>query len=330
MNGGDFEVAVSLAMGHLLLGVALGWWFKGRRGKPCCAGRLPADELLARVRELTLENGPEPAALAASSTAQRSLARGSEAPDAAILNIVRRLAGTRRATNAQLTSGDGRPHGQSPPGGVHPADARIDPLTELANRRAFVDELAKRYVELQIARCDFSLLVVDVDHFKHFNETYGHAMGDQVLRAVAWTLKTTMRRMDVVARHGGEEFAVILPATNLEMASQAAERLRKAVEAARWEIEGLQLKATVSIGVSQAVGDDDSGALVGRADLALQAAKQDGRNCSYRHDGQTCMPLIEIAAKPAAAMPAEHHACGKAAPVISGAPLEASMTSSAM
>src|SRR6185295_20304286 len=96
----------------------------------------------------------------------------------------------------------------------HAADARTDALTRLANRRAFDDELERRFNEWKRLRVPYTLLMADVDHFKKFNDTHGHQAGDEVLKGVAKTLKDTMREMDFVARYGGEEFAAVLPVTN--------------------------------------------------------------------------------------------------------------------
>src|SRR6185503_7619557 len=106
---------------------------------------------------------------------------------------------------------------------------RTDALTGLANRRAFDDELNRRFAEWQRRKTMFSLLILDVDHFKKFNDTHGHQAGDAVLTGVAATLRQTFREMDLVARYGGEEFAAILPVTNLTEALRAAERARAAI-----------------------------------------------------------------------------------------------------
>ena len=98
--------------------------------------------------------------------------------------------------------------------------ARTDPLTLLSNRRALDDEMNRRFAEWQRRKSTFSLIMIDVDHFKKLNDKYGHQAGDQVLRDVAATLGTTVREMDLAARYGGEEFAIILPSTPLADALQ--------------------------------------------------------------------------------------------------------------
>lgn len=158
--------------------------------------------------------------------------------------------------------------------------ARTDFLTGLANRRHFMEQAshdlarAKRYAQ------PLSLLMVDVDHFKNVNDTYGHKSGDLILQHIADIMRETMREVDLVSRMGGEEFAVALPNTTEEEALHAAERLLHAV--ADTEIQGdggVALHITVSIGVATlADKQNDVGQLLKRADLALYAAKNSGRN----------------------------------------------------
>jgi diguanylate cyclase len=164
---------------------------------------------------------------------------------------------------------------------THVAEACTDPLTQLANRRAFDKELKRRAAEFQRRGTLFAVLLADVDHFKKFNDTHGHQAGDEVLRVLAAIMRQTMREMDLVARYGGEEFAAILPATKIDDAVDAAERVRKAVETAQFRFEGRQFRITVSLGVAQAVENEHASLLLRRVDEALYASKADGRNCTH-------------------------------------------------
>lgn len=158
-------------------------------------------------------------------------------------------------------------------------EARCDPLTGLNNRRAFL-EYAERDV-LRALRYDFpvALIMLDLDHFKAVNDTYGHPVGDRVLAAVAEVLRQSTRAVDVVGRLGGEEFAILMPDADAEAALQAAERVRKAVEALILDADGLCLVVTASFGVAVYVRADDTiHDLFTRADRALYRAKQAGRN----------------------------------------------------
>ena len=168
--------------------------------------------------------------------------------------------------------------------------ARTDPLTLLSNRRALDDEMNRRFAEWQRRKSTFSLIMIDVDHFKKLNDKYGHQAGDQVLRDVAATLGTTVREMDLAARYGGEEFAIILPSTPMADALSAGERIRAAIAKGITRFGGAAIQATVSVGVSQIGAEDDTASLISRADEALYAAKKAGRNRVWFHDGQQPLP----------------------------------------
>jgi diguanylate cyclase len=175
----------------------------------------------------------------------------------------------------------------------HAAEARTDALTGLANRRAFDEEIARRLAEFRRQGRIVSLALIDVDHFKQFNDRHGHAAGDRVLRGLASVFQQQVRDMDLVARFGGEEFAIILPGTLTNGALIAAERIRAAVETANFQYGDLSLRVTVSMGVAQFLEGDDERALVERSDTALYAAKDSGRNAVYWHDGTIARPAHE-------------------------------------
>ena len=168
---------------------------------------------------------------------------------------------------------------------THMAEAHTDALTGLANRRTFDMEVSRRLAQRQSLGTPICLLIIDIDNFKSFNDRYGHPLGDAVLRRVSDVLLATARHTDIVARLGGDEFAVLLPDSNLEAASLAAERLRSAVGDGLLRHDGQEHTLTVSIGLAAAQCDDEPTSLIKRADSALYAAKQAGRNCSYRYSG---------------------------------------------
>ncbi len=159
---------------------------------------------------------------------------------------------------------------------------RTDALTGVANRAAFDERLAGELERARRTNCPLALCLLDIDHFKQFNDTYGHPVGDQVLQAVAKALDGTIRKMDLVTRYGGEEFAVIAPECNLSKAGSLAERLREAVEELQVDVAGQQLKITTSVGVAfaQWPGFERTAAeLIRAADARLYEAKLGGRNC---------------------------------------------------
>lgn len=158
--------------------------------------------------------------------------------------------------------------------------ARIDPLTGLANRRHFEEQLQRIIAETDRFGGSGSLVLVDIDHFKNVNDTYGHQAGDQVLRQVARALTEGVRAVDVCARYGGEELAILLPQTSLEGACDLAERLRRAIAERVVKVGSESIRVTASFGVASyptSVSVRES--LFPAADRALYAAKHDGRNC---------------------------------------------------
>ncbi len=161
------------------------------------------------------------------------------------------------------------------------AESLTDPLTGLGNRKYF-DRMIDTAVQNALANNEpLSLLMFDIDHFKSFNDSYGHLTGDQVLRLVGMSLKQTIKGQDITARYGGEEFAVVLPNTALRQALTVADHIRRAVMAkelkkkSTGEILG---RVTISVGVSMLKQGDDTDSLIERADACLYAAKRNGRN----------------------------------------------------
>ncbi len=158
-------------------------------------------------------------------------------------------------------------------------EATTDALTKLYNRRYFEIALQDYLDEFNYAQMPLGLLVMDIDHFKSVNDTYGHDVGDMVLREVAGRLLQITREHDVVARVGGEEFAVITPYARAEQIIPVAERFRKMVESLRIEVGNVVLRPTISIGIAtNAQGISDSKQFFKLADIKLYEAKRMGRN----------------------------------------------------
>ncbi|RUM28386.1 MAG: hypothetical protein DSY42_08485 [Aquifex sp.] len=157
--------------------------------------------------------------------------------------------------------------------------ALTDPLTKLYNRRIFVEVAEKELSRASRLGDSFSIILLDIDNFKKINDTYGHDVGDIVLRTVAEVLKKNVRKMDMVARWGGEEFIVMLPNTNLESAVKVAEKLRKLIERTKIKLpSGEVINITVSAGVSSFKGQRSLDEIIKEADIALYAAKNRGKN----------------------------------------------------
>lgn len=150
-----------------------------------------------------------------------------------------------------------------------------DSLTGLHNRRALLETLDAECERARRYSHPLTLAILDVDHFKSYNDAFGHPIGDRALEQIAGILTQSKRNGDLVARHGGEEFAIVLPETDLEGARLAAERVRKSVESADWPHRRL----TISVGIAVLEPHmADTSELLGSADQALYRAKQEGRN----------------------------------------------------
>ena len=158
----------------------------------------------------------------------------------------------------------------------HLADA--DPLTGVFNRRAFLTLLDKGLSRAQRTQAPLAVLVVDLDHFKKINDTWGHQCGDDALRHFVQLAQQCLRREDVMGRQGGEEFAIFLPSTDGTAAAKVAERLRAQVQAQPLEIDRRSMRLAVSIGVTLSTGDESAEAVMQRADEAMYLAKKRGRN----------------------------------------------------
>lgn len=160
--------------------------------------------------------------------------------------------------------------------------ATKDALTGIANRAAFDDRLVKLWEETSRKQCPIALVMLDVDHFKKFNDSFGHQTGDAVLKAVGGCLPKMVREVDFVARYGGEEFAVILPNADRMVAAGICVKLRKAVESLVVEFEGRKHNVTVSIGAAllpRASAPFSPKKLLEAADQQLYVSKEKGRNC---------------------------------------------------
>ena len=158
--------------------------------------------------------------------------------------------------------------------------ANTDPLTRLANRRAFDDALPEIYNSKREAMYH-ALIVCDIDHFKRFNDSFGHPVGDRVLGVVAAIMRSTLRKDVFIARTGGEEFAVILHGTSQDVTMEVAERIRAAIQKTplRNQKSGMDYgPITVSVGVCMASDAENGTDLYNKADIALYMAKNSGRN----------------------------------------------------
>lgn len=163
--------------------------------------------------------------------------------------------------------------------------ATLDALTGFNNRRQLEERIKQEVSSAKRQKRNLCAIMTDVDFFKSANDTYGHAVGDLVLKTIARVIKMQLRDYDIAGRYGGEEFSIILPYTKLSEAQMVAERLRKAVEKTKIDISKVNsdvteknIGVTISLGVAEYSPDDDENTLLQKADKALYKAKENGRN----------------------------------------------------
>jgi diguanylate cyclase (GGDEF)-like protein len=154
-------------------------------------------------------------------------------------------------------------------------EAITDKLTNLYNRRYFEETVTYKIVELDKKKSTISMLIIDIDHFKNVNDTYGHNIGDSVLAKAAMIIKQCLRNEDILVRWGGEEFVVILPFTNVQEGTVIAEKIRTSMESHIFKYVN---KITVSIGVAEKIAEESFEDWFKMVDKAMYKAKESGRN----------------------------------------------------
>ena len=165
----------------------------------------------------------------------------------------------------------------------HEREAQLDALTGLHNRRWIDKTYKKHFKQCRKSNSALSLIMIDIDHFKKFNDSYGHQAGDLVLKKVATAMKTKLRPNEIVARYGGEEFIILLPGVSTNIALMIAERVRTGVEECFYHdaLSNMDVPIAASLGIAQLKPDDTQESLLKHADDALYKAKSLGRNRTF-------------------------------------------------
>ena len=276
-----------------LTACAVGGWFLVQRSASSRAfhRNVAARQTLDKLRQLTTSVAVEMdnhSARVQQLAGKVNLLEG-DGEDAVLLTVAR-LVELNQHMRDQLTSAEEKLHTQAQQIESHVVEARTDALTQIANRRALDDALSRRVDELQRRGQATSVLILDVDHFKKFNDTYGHQAGDDVLRSVAGTLSQQASAQDLVVRYGGEEFIIVFPG-GVEAAGATAQRVLAAIAEAPFPVAGRELHVTVSGGLAELQPGESQQDLLMRADQALYASKQAGRRCLHWNDGRSNHPL---------------------------------------
>jgi diguanylate cyclase len=285
-------VDIGFALATLALGIVAGWWLRSRDRRPAAGG---SSEEVRRAREV-LAHLQRMASHVAHEVGQHSsrveeingeLVSGSAREPAKIVSVVAKLIDANTSMQGRLDEAEDQLRQQARLVASHAAEARTDALTLLGNRRALDDQLA----DFHRSGRPFAIAMIDLDKFKRFNDSYGHQAGDEVLKGIGRILQRAFRETDFVARYGGEEFAALLPDVSDDEARKIAARARKMVEKASFRYEGRSFQVTASFGVALLRGDEEVAGLVQRADEALYASKEAGRNRVHWHDGLQAAPL---------------------------------------
>lgn len=208
-----------------------------------------------------------------------------------VVDVFDNIVSANKSLQTSLTTAEGRLQEQAEEIESHMSLSMTDPLTGLLNRRGLDEQLQSQIGARRRDGEAFSVLILDVDHFKQINDNYGHPVGDRMLVAVAQALRESLRLGDAVARYGGDEFAVLLPHTTLEEGIVVAHKLNAKVAGAAIEERGFLFTVSASSGLAMYAGAEDGKSLLERADTAMYAAKEAGRNCAYMHNGVECCPL---------------------------------------
>ena len=153
-----------------------------------------------------------------------------------------------------------------------------DPLSGLLNRRGMRERLQSEFERSQRYNSDLTVMMCDIDHFKVVNDQYGHDKGDEVIKNLGAIFKSGLRKIDSLARWGGEEYLILLPETNGEQGMQLAEKLRRKIEETQYTQDDKTFSVTISIGVHQMASTDTINQAITKADTNLYKAKEQGRN----------------------------------------------------
>jgi diguanylate cyclase len=268
--------------------VALIFWLRAAPGRvwPETSREPYTDETLDRLRELTHTVAVQVDQHAECVEEIQAQLVSDPNDHAAVVSAVAQLVEANERMRSELLVAEDRLTSQSRQLEAHAIEARTDALTQVANRRALDDEVKRCLVEFATRGTPTTLMLLDVDHFKRFNDSFGHQAGDDALKSVARALSQSIGDLGMAARYGGEEFAVILPGLDSAAGVAHCERARQAVANVVLPLGHRDVRITSSAGVTAIQTGDTSASILERADEALYASKNAGRNCGHFHDGR--------------------------------------------
>lgn len=279
----------------LLLGLLLGFWL-GRKSQP--SDVVDRRQFLDFLREMSLWtsefSGDVSKYQSQLSSISAQVADNDGAPKEEILGLLSEIMLANQQLQERLDSAEEKLDSQTDQISSYLTEARTDALTGVLNRRAFDKAIDELFTQWHHQNQSFALALIDIDHFKQINDTYGHPAGDAVLKQLAGQLSHELSGTFCVARYGGEEFAVLCT-TPLDESATQMEELRQVIEKVEIVHEEQVITVTFSAGVAEITRDDKIGNLVRRADEALYASKLGGRNRVNIHDGTICRLITKVA-----------------------------------
>jgi diguanylate cyclase len=297
-NTSVFLLGLAAGAALLVMGLVLGYWFGRKTGE----ANLPiqGQQFLAFLRTMsqwTSEFSGDVIKYQNQLSSINQRVQQGSAPREELVSMVSEMMETNRKLQLRLDQTEQKLESQTGQLASYLKEARTDGLTGLMNRRAFDKSMDDLFTQWQKQNRTFCVGLIDIDHFKHINDTYGHPAGDAVLKQVAQTLQSELKDGVCVARFGGEEFS-FLTLSPLDQAAKQLDDLRGLISKIQVEHEGKCIDLTLSAGVSQVTRGERIGPLVRRADEALYASKMAGRNRVHLHDGSNCQLVTKVAATP--------------------------------
>jgi diguanylate cyclase len=275
----------------LALGIALGFWM-GKKQTTSLDQPLVEQQIVAALRNMATWTSDFAGDFTRYQSTMQSLTR--DAADTKkvrtkeeVQSILDKIVQANGQLQSRLDSAEEKLESQTKQLAGYLTEARTDGLTGLSNRKAFDQKMDECYAKWLQTKQPFTLALVDIDHFKKINDTYGHPAGDAVLREMSKQLKEISNETILVARYGGEEFGLIFDG-DITHAATVMEKLRIAVAGKTIEAEGHTIKISISSGVARIMKEERIGRLVRRSDEALYSAKTGGRNRVFVHNGMLC------------------------------------------
>ena len=293
-NASVFALGLVLGTALLVLGFACGYWLAKKNSGKDLVDRRQFLEFLKELSQWTSEFSGDVSKYQSQLSSINEQVRGTDAaPKEELMGMVSKIMQVNQKLQERLDNAEKKLESQSGDLANYLVEARTDPLTKLQNRRSFDRTLDELLVDWRKRSRIFTLGLIDIDHFKNINDTFGHQAGDFVLQRVAEIIEKEFGSESCSARYGGEEFAVLLPADGKEC-SQKLEHLRQVIEKATLSFDDQSIPITCCCGGAEIASSEEGTDLVRRADEALYAAKLDGRNRVFFHDGTICRLITRI------------------------------------